>query len=183
MTTETSDEELVRRTRAGSDDAFATLVGRHKGRVLAITSRFARNAHELDDLAQETFVQAWRSLGTFRGDAPFEHWVSRIAVRKCHDLLRRARHERGDISLDAENHLRAVLADPSPASENETREAVEFALRQLKPEERLVLTLLELDDRSVAETASLTGWSEGNVKVRAHRARHALAQLLKDYHE
>src|SRR5215207_11585272 len=78
MSEPAADEALVAATLDGDDDAFAELVRRHKGRVFGTASRFARDAHQLDDLCQEVFLRAWRKLRSFRGDAPFEHWLARL---------------------------------------------------------------------------------------------------------
>ena len=175
---EPTDERLVAATRAGDDEAFAALVARHKRRVFGIAARFARHAQELDDVAQEIFVKAYRNLAKFRGDAPFEHWLARIAVRSCYDLLRKKRREAVQVPLDS-----LELGVEDNLSAEQAREVLQFGLSRLDPAERLVITLLELEDKSVREIAELTGWTEGNVKVRAHRARQALKRVLEDNHE
>lgn len=175
---EPTDEHLIASTLAGDDEAFAVLVARHKRRVFGIAARFARHEQELDDVAQEIFIKAYRHLAKYRGDAPFEHWLSRIAVRCCYDLLRRTRREREHVSLDG-----VELGALDNAAAARAREVLDVALAQLGAEERLVITLLELEERSVREIAALTGWSEGNVKVRAHRARHKLKAILEARHE
>src|SRR5258707_11788889 len=80
---EPTDECLIQSTLAGDDEAFAELVRRHKRKVFGIAARFARNDHELDDICQEIFVKAYQKLKSYRGEAPFEHWVSRIALHAC----------------------------------------------------------------------------------------------------
>ena len=175
---EPTDERLIQSTLTGDDEAFAELVRRHKSRVFGIAGRFARNDHELDDICQDVFIRAYHNLGKFRGDAPFEHWLARIAVRTCYDALRKTRRDRNNVSLDdievgAEDNVSAERA----------REVLDFALARLSGEERLVITLLELEEKSVGEIAGLTGWSESNVKVRAHRARNALKRILEASHE
>ncbi len=178
-----ADAALVAATLAGDDDAFADLVRRHKGRVFATASRFARDAHQLDDLCQEVFLRAFRHLAKFRGDAPFEHWLARVTVSACYDLLRRERRHRGHLSLDEmEFDPRDISVDAALAA-GRARELVGWAMGQLSAEERLILTLLELEERSVREIAALTGWSESNVKVRAFRARHSLKKILQPGHE
>lgn len=161
-------------TLDGDDQAFARLVRHFKERILRLVARFARNSHDLDEIAQDVFVDAHRSLAKFRGDAPFEHWICRIATRRCHDYLRRVYRRRWWASLD---ELRDSGFEPSgdaPAAEDPRVELLRLALRRLHPDHQTILTLLELQDCSVRETAAFTGWSESNVKVRAHRARHAL---------
>ncbi len=173
---EPPDERLVASTLAGDDEAFAVLVARHKRRVFGIAARFARHDAELDDVCQEIFIKAYRHLARYRGDAPFEHWLSRIAVRCCYDLLRRTRREREGGYVAVED---VPLAAPDSGDAAAAREWLARAMEQLTAEERLVITLLELEERSVREIAGWTGWSEGNVKVRAHRARQKLKTILE----
>jgi RNA polymerase sigma-70 factor (ECF subfamily) len=173
-----ADEDLVRSALAGEDEAFTELVRRHKRRVFGMASRFTHDAHQLDDICQEVFIRAYRQLAKFRGESPFEHWLARIAVRGCYDFLRRQRRRRDDVRLDGEHDRPAA-----PVADDGARELLAFAMGKLGPEERLVITLFELEEKSAREVAVLTGWSESNVKVRAFRAREALKRVLKLHHE
>jgi len=177
------DEALVAASLGGDDDAFAELVARHKRRVFATAARFARDDHQLDDICQEVFVRAFRHLGKFRAEAPFAHWLARITVSACYDFLRKERRVRDMGSLDA-----AVLEMPdrridAALAAGRTRELLDYALRRLAPDERLIITLAEIEERPMREIAELTGWSESNVKVRAFRARQNLKRILETSHE
>ncbi len=172
------DDDLVRGAVGGDDRAFTHLVTRYKRRVFRLAARFTRSEHELDDLCQDIFLKVYENLGQFRGDAPFEHWLSRIAVRTCYDALRKERHHRRQLPLD---ELTWELRDPridDRHSAADARSVVMWGVGQLKAEERLVITLMELEEKSVKEVAALTGWTEVNVKVRAWRARKALKKIL-----
>lgn len=176
-----ADDHLVRAACAGNADAFTEIIVRHKSRVFGMAARYARNHHELEDLAQDIFIRVWRGISSWSGRAPFEHWLTRIAVRTCFDFLRRNRRRRAtEVSRDnLPDHCGLdcdVIAEE--AEENHALRLVRCALTRLHPKEQLVLTLLELEDRSVREVSSLTGWSEGNVKVRAHRARNSLRAAI-----
>lgn len=156
------------------DHAFAELVRRHKPRITRLVARFARNPADLDELAQDVFLQAHRALHRYRGDAPLEHWLCRIATRRCQDYLRRLYRRRWFTSLDALLDS-GYEPSPEPAPAADPRlDTLRLALRRLPPDQQTILTLLELEDHSVRDTALLTGLSEANVRVRAHRARHAL---------
>jgi RNA polymerase sigma-70 factor (ECF subfamily) len=175
----TTDEQLVEATLSGDDHAFAELAQRHKGRVFGVASRFASNVAELEDICQDVFVQAFFKLRQFRRDSPFEHWLLRITTYKCYDYLRKRRRDPGGISVDAlleSGHEPSAAEPPAPHPDLERLHA---ALAQLSPKERLVITLLELEERTVQEIAGLTGWSMANVKVRAFRARAALRKLME----
>ena len=178
-----ADEALVAATLGGDDDAFAEIVRRYKRRVFASAARFARDDHQLDDICQEVFVRAFRNLAKFRGDAPFEHWLARIIVSACYDFLRKERRVREHVALDAiEYEVRDLTIDSAIAA-GRARELLAFAMSRLTPDDQLILTLCEIEDRSVRDVAELTGWSEGNVKVRAFRARQNLKKILETSHE
>jgi len=178
--TSTSDEQLVEATLAGDDHAFAELTRRHKSRVFGVAARFARDASELEDICQDVFVQAYFKLRQFRRDSPFEHWVLRITTYKCYDYLRKRRRDGTAVSVDAMLESGYEPSAPELPAPHPDLERLHAALAQLSPKERLVITLLELEERSVQEIAGLTGWSATNVKVRAFRARAALRKLMEN---
>jgi RNA polymerase sigma-70 factor, ECF subfamily len=171
-----TDEDLIKSSLAGDDGSFAELVRRHKRKVFGMAARFAHDAHQLDDIAQEAFIRVYRNLGKFRGDAPFEHWLSRIAVSACYDFLRKSRRSREHVPL--ENAEGETAPEPKHDADH-ARQLLAFAMSKLSPEERLVITLTELEEKPVREVAALTGWSKSNVKVRAFRARQALKRILE----
>jgi len=176
----TPDEQLVEATLAGDDDAFAELALRHKSRIFGVAARFARDAAELEDICQDVFVQAYFKLRQYRRDSPFEHWVLRITTHKCYDYLRKRRRSGSSISVDAMLESGHEPSAPEPPAPHPDLERLHAALAQLSPKERLVITLLELEERSIQEIAGLTGWSAGNVKIRAFRARAALRKLMEN---
>ena len=167
-------------TLAGDDDAFAELTRRHKSRVFGVAARFAGNAAELEDICQEVFVQAYFKLRQYRRESPFAHWVLRITTHKCYDYLRKRRRSGITLSVDAMLESGYEPSAPEPSSPHPDLERLHAALAELSPKERLVITLLELEERSVQEIAGLTGWSVANVKVRAFRARAVLRKLMEN---
>lgn len=173
------DEQLVEATLAGSEDAFAELAARHKSRVFGIASRFAQNTAELEDICQEVFIQAYFKLRQYRRDSPFEHWLLRITTHKCYDHLRKRRRAGPGMSVDVLLESGCEPVAPEQPRPHPQLERLHAGLAQLSPKERLVITLLELEERSIQEIAVLTGWSAGNVKVRAFRARAALRKIME----
>lgn len=176
---EPSDESLVKAARSGDDKAFAQLVGRHKRRVFRLATRFARNNDEVEDICQDAFIKVYENLASFRQEAPFEHWLTKIAVRVCHDALRSRRHEKLYQHLDQQAFDVRDSAGEARQEAQQAREFLRYALSRLTPDEQLIITLLELQEISVREAAEYTGWSEANVKVRAHRARQALKKIVE----
>jgi RNA polymerase sigma-70 factor (ECF subfamily) len=180
---EVAGKPLAARVAAGDGEAFRLLVTEYKSRVLGMASRYVQNHHELDDLAQDIFLRIWKGIKTYRGDAPLEHWIMRVSVRACYDHLRRNRRRRESEVLVDEPRGGGLDVKDEGAVERSRREAsevVQWGLRQLPEKDRLIITLLELEERSVAEIADLTGWSVSNVKVRAFRARKKLKMVLEN---
>jgi RNA polymerase sigma-70 factor, ECF subfamily len=171
------EAELIGAVLAGDVDQFEPMVERHQGRVFATARRYARTEAEAQDIVQEVFVKAFQKLHTFRGEAPFEHWLMRMTVRTCYDFLRAHQRNReiafSDYARADVDWLERFTAEPTsdPTDATMAREVVHRVLEQLTPAARLVLTLLEIEDRSVKEVAEITGWSIALVKVRAFRAR------------
>ena len=182
---ERTDAELIAAVLNGDTAGFEPLVKKYQPRVFATARRYARRESEVEDIVQEVFLKAFQKLGSFRGDAPFEHWLMRLAVRTCYDFLRAHRRNRemsfADFSDEESDWLERFAANPSDASDHAAaaRELVERVLAQLPPAARLIITLLEIEDRSVKEIAALTGWSVPVVKIRAFRARAEMRKCLE----
>lgn len=181
---EPSDADLVRSALAGEADAFGLVVRRHQSRLFQLARRHLRDESEAADLVQDIFLKAWHNLAAWRGDAPFEHWLLRIGVRTCYDHLRSRRCQReptlsqmsDDETAWLERH--ADCEGPPSHDAEAARTLVHKVFGQLSPAARLVLTLLEIEDRPVKEIADLTGWSVPLVKVRAFRARAEMRRIL-----
>lgn len=175
--------ELAQRIRDGATDEFGELVRRHQSRVFAVLHHYERDTHRVEDLAQETFLKAWRALPHYQAIAPFEHWISRIAVRTALDHLRRQNRLRLEISLgDLGDEALEWLRSGDDGAGLNSRDAVEIlahAMRELTPSDRVVLTMQELEGRSVKEIAAALGASGIAVRVRALRARARLKRALE----
>lgn len=140
-----------------------------------------------EDLAQDIFLKMFVRLEQYQGAVPFTHWVSRIAVTTCIDQLRaqkrRPEFRWADLSENEADVLDAVLTDENEVDAADAlaaRELVDKLLNELKPDDRLVIQLLDLDQKTIAEISELTGWNQSLVKVRAFRARRKLQKLFQD---
>ncbi len=181
---EPADSELIAAVLQGDTASFEPLVKKYQPRVFATVRRYARREDEVEDIVQEVFVKALQKLPGFRAEAPFEHWLMRVTVRVCYDFLRGHQRNReitfADISDPEHDWLERCITRPQEASETSAaaRELVQKILNQLSPAARLVITLLEIEERSVKEISRLTGWSVPLVKVRAFRARAEMRKCL-----
>jgi RNA polymerase sigma-70 factor (ECF subfamily) len=181
---ERTEAELISAVLKGDAASFEPLVLKYSPRVFATARRYARRESEIEDIAQEVWLKAFDKLKSFRGEAPFEHWLMRMAVRTCYDFLRGHQRNRElsftDLSEPEDDWLERFVAAPESASENAdaAKLLVERVLEKLSPQARLVITLLEIEDRSVKEIAGITGWSVPLVKVRAFRARAEMRKIV-----
>ena len=185
MNQEPSDTELIAEVLQGTISSFEPLVQRYSPRLFATARRYARRESEIEDIVQEVWSKVFQKLSTWRGDAPFEHWLMRTAVHTCYDFLRDHKRNREDnltdITREEEDWLERFKSEPGASSEDAdaARQLVNKLLEQLSPSSRLIITLLEIEDRSVKEISSMTGWSVPLVKVRAFRARAEMRKCLK----
>jgi len=181
---ERTEAELIAAVLKGDAASFEPLIEKYSPRVFATARRYARRESEIEDIVQEVWLKAYQKLGSFRGEAPFEHWLMRLAVRTCYDFLRSHQRNResafSDLSEPEDDWLEHFIHQPGTALEDSeaARQLVQRVLRHLSPPARLVITLLEIEDRSVKEISKLTGWSVPLVKVRAFRARAEMRKIL-----
>jgi RNA polymerase sigma-70 factor (ECF subfamily) len=181
---ERTEAEMIAAVLKGDSASFEPLIQKYSPRVFATARRYARRESEVEDIAQEVWLKAFEKLKSFRGEAPFEHWLMRMTVRTCYDFLRGHQRNRessfSDLSDPESDWLERFVTAPETAGESAAaaRLLVGRVLERLSPQARLVITLLEIEDRSVREISALTGWSVPLVKVRAFRARAEMRKIL-----
>ncbi len=189
LTLEDSERDVVRRVRDGDSDAYRLLVERYQARIHRLVGRVLGPDHgDVDDVVQEVFVKAFFSLGKFREDAMFSTWITRIAINRARDELKK---QSGRVSLDAEPGEEAVrglrdLLSTDDSHEHEHDEASERAVSGLVartvaclPERfRVVITLKDMEGHSYQEVGQILNCSVGTVKSRHARGRERLRKLL-----
>jgi RNA polymerase sigma-70 factor, ECF subfamily len=181
---ERTEAEMIAAVLKGDTASFEPLVGKYSPRIFATARRYARRESEVEDIVQQVWLKAFEKLDSFRGEAPFEHWLMRVAIRTCYDSLRAHQRNRektfSELTEPEEDWLDRFVSQPDAADENAeaARQLVERVLGLLSPSARLVITLQEIEGRSVKEISKLTGWSVPLVKVRAFRARAEMRRVL-----
>ena len=188
---EATDEALVEAVRAGDDSAFEQIFERHRRRVARMVGRFFNRPERVEEILQDVFTKVYFALGAYsaeRGPA-FGAWLSRVAINSCYDELRRARSRpEGSISditseeivwLNTQSRTRSIGRDAESAVIS--RDLANKLLARLSADDRIVLTLLDAEELSVAEIAVLMDWKVSKVKVRAHRARQSLRRVLGEF--
>jgi RNA polymerase sigma-70 factor (ECF subfamily) len=191
MTGDDSDlAPCLQRVREGNQDAARVLVERLYPQVIRIVRSHLPVRTAEEDLAQEIFLKLFTRLDRYqeRAGVPFEHWLSRLAVRTCLDALRAERRRPelrwSDLSEEQSAWLEFMVTDassPPDGGPGPVRDLLEGLLAQLPPDDRLAISLLDVEGKSVKEIAQLTGWSIPRVKVRAFRARGKLRKLAENF--
>lgn len=171
------EEELIERARAGDVDAFAELVLRFEPRVRGVLWRLLDDERDLEEATQDTFVQAWRSLGRFRSEARFSTWIYRIAVNEA--LQRRRRKRLPEAELDET----APAAPADPSEDAELNRFLAARIRELPPDQRAALVLRDLEGLSNQEVADVLGISLASAKSRIHRARMQIRAELEAWRD
>lgn len=175
------DARLVASFQRGDEEAFDLLVERHRRRIFSLVCRLA-NPAEADDLAQEVFIAAYRTLPGFRGDARFSTWLYRIAVHVCSHHLRRRKMELSDLDEQFPDEEREH--DPErTAITSELQRQVRDAIAALPYKLRLVVVLRDLHGLSYEEIAQVVGCPIGTVRSRLHYATDRLESALRPYVE
>jgi len=181
-----SDFLVIRRILNGDINSFEVLMDRYQDHVARIVGNHVPKNYA-PEVAHDTFVQAYQSLGKFRGSGLFKHWLSKIAVRCCYDFWRdyyqKQENRISPLPEDCRNWIDHFISDKSwggEAERIEARDLLQWALGHLSAADRTVLTLTHLDGYSMAEAAELLNWSVIRVKVQSHRARKKLRKILAE---
>jgi RNA polymerase sigma-70 factor (ECF subfamily) len=189
-----SEQDLVKRCQAGETEAFDELVTRYRTRIFAMIYNMVHNEQDAWDLAQDSFVKAWKSIKRFRGRSSFYTWIYRIVMNVTIDWLRKKQVKGAGVEFDDAIQLREVnpasrtlpKADPLPyerMERTEVRARIDNAITQLSPEHRAVILMKETEGMQYHEIAEALGCSIGTVMSRLFYARKKLQNLLKDVYE
>jgi len=173
------DRQDIADSLAGNGEGYARLVRRYQDKVAAQMWRFTRDEVVLDQLVQDVFVEAYLSLKGFRGQAPFLHWLRRVATRVGYRYWKsRDRTEEREESLKETSLI--LPAAPQIQTPEEAADPLYRLLEKLPAADRMVLTLFYFEQCDLNEISSRSGWNRVLVKVRLHRARKKLKSLLEE---
>ena len=184
------DLVLVRRVQNGDYSAFDALVQRYQERIYATVYHMTSNHEDANDLTQETFIKAYKALGSFKGDSSFFTWVYRIAVNKTINFLKTRKNKihlsLNDLDFNAEHHpeIVAFVSDKTPRRDiglSELQEKLNEAMQRLSDVHRLVVTLHDVQGFSHEEISKIMDCNTGTVRSRLFYARQQLQGYLSDY--
>src|SRR3954465_7372940 len=189
-----SELDLVKRCQAGDSEAFDELVTRYRTRIFGMIYNMVHSEQDAWDLAQDSFVKAWKSIKRFRGQSSFYTWIYRIVMNVTIDWLRKKQVKAGGAEFNDSIQLKEVdpasktvpKADRLPSvtmEQKEIRTEIDKAIAQLSPEHRAVILMKEIDGMQYHEIAETLGCSIGTVMSRLFYARKKLQSLLRDVYE
>ena len=189
-----SELDLVKRCQSGDTDAFDQLVTRYRTRVFGMIYNMVHNEQDAWDLAQDSFVKAWKSITRFRGQSSFYTWIYRIVTNVTIDWLRKKQVKGSGAEFDDTIELKSIepgsrtvpKADALPfqrMEQTEIRERIDEAIKQLSPEHRAVILMKETEGMQYHEIAETLECSIGTVMSRLFYARKKLQNLLRDVYE
>src|SRR3982750_1942282 len=192
--TEVSELDLVKQCQKGGPEAFDQLVGRYRTRVFGMIYNMVHSEQDAWDLAQDSFLKAWKSIGRFRGQSSFYTWIYRIVMNVTIDWLRKKQVKGSGAEFDDAIQLKEIdpasKTVPKPDAlpyermqQDEIRSQIDKAIAQLSPEHRAVILMKEIEDMQYHEIAEALGCSIGTVMSRLFYARKKLQSLLKDVYE
>lgn len=182
------DEEIVAVILGGDIESFEELILRYQPKIFGMARKYFRNESDVEDLVQTIFTKTYKKLGSFKKTAPFEHWFMRLSVNTCYDALRRRTKHReqavSDLMFEDEswqNRLDNIPDSEDQESLDKANELVHSVMEQISNKARIVLTMQELEGRSIKEISELTGWSISLVKVQAFRARKEMRAAVERF--
>jgi RNA polymerase sigma factor (sigma-70 family) len=175
--TKMEESGIIERVQQGDANAFSLLVTKYQDIVFSIALKVIKNRHDAEEMAQESFIKAYRSIGSFQGKSKFSTWLFRITYNTCISHIRKKKYPASDIdNLLVEDEEGEESFDGFP-EENRIR-YLELALKQLPGDDYLLIVMYYYEDQSVDEICMVTGLSESNVKVKLFRARKKLYAVM-----
>jgi RNA polymerase sigma factor (sigma-70 family) len=184
MSTGPSDSEIISLVLSGDHNAYATLVDRYKSYVFTLTLRFTKNREDAEEVSQDIFIKAYRSLADFKGAAKFSTWLYTIVNTTCITFLRKKRLEVK--SLDDEKTFEVADSQDSGFRANVVEQKsrqnmVNQAIAMLNPDDAEIITLFYKNEQSLEEISHILGLEVNAAKVRLHRARGRLKEKMEKY--
>ncbi len=176
-----ADEDIIRQVLNGNRNAYAELVDKYKDRVFSLALRLIHNRELAEEVAQDAFVKAYRSLHKFRKEAGFSTWIYRITYNAAISEMRKQKYASGDVERAADKLALAETEDDEEIiiQKEAQYKQMEKAINELSPEEKLILTLYYYEENPVEQVSKITGLTVSNVKVKLYRLRHKLKTIIQ----
>jgi RNA polymerase sigma-70 factor (ECF subfamily) len=178
----TNDKVYIDKILNGDANAYAVIVERYKDLVYTLAYRMMKHTEEAEEVAQDTFIKAYKSLNKFKGDSKFSTWIYKVAYNTCLDRLKKNKRYQSNVTIDeyTEHHVKSIDNALDTLEQKERQLIIKSCIDKLDSESGFLLTLYYFEEQSLDEIAAVTGLKANNVKVKIFRARKKLATILKD---
>ena len=178
----TNDQHYINLIIDGDTNAFAVLVSRYKDLVYTLALRMLKNREEAEEVAQDTFIKAYKSLNRFKGDSKFSTWIYKITYNTSLDRLKKNRKHFNDVAIDefTEHKVKTIDNALDNLESKEQTKAIQDCIALLPSEDSFLLTLYYFEEQTLDEISKAVGLTSNNVKVKLFRARKKLATILKN---
>jgi RNA polymerase sigma-70 factor (ECF subfamily) len=180
--TRNNDQPYIERVLKGDANSFAFLVDKYKDMVFSLALKVMKNREEAEEVSQDTFIKAYRSLKHFKGDSKFSTWLYKIAYHNCMDRVKKISRKYNTDTIDevVENKITATEDVLQTIERQERAEIIKACLDELPEDERSILWFFYFEELSLKEITKVTDYSENNVKVKLHRARKKLLAVIQN---
>jgi len=177
----TDDQKCIEAILNGDANAYSLLVDRYKDLVFTLALGMMKHREEAEEVAQDSFIKAYRSLEKFKGDSKFSTWMYRVTYNTCLDRLKKNKRKQNTVAIDefTEHKVKTIDNALDKIEKEERQTAIRQCLDQLSSEDNYLLTLYYFDELSLDEIAKIIGLKPNNVKVKLHRSRKRLATVLR----
>ena len=177
-----NDQHYIERVLEGDTNSFAILVDRYKDMVFSLALKVMKNREEAEEVSQDTFIKAYRSLKSFKGDAKFSTWLYKITYHNCMDRVKKISKKYNTDTIDevVENKISSTDDVLKTIERKERALIIKECLNELPQDERSILWFFYFEELSLKEITEVTEFSENNVKVKLHRARKKLLAVIQN---
>ena len=177
-----ADQIIINKILEGDTNAFAQLVDRYKDLVFTLALRMVKNREEAEEVSQDTFIKAFKSLDKFKGKSKFSTWIYRVAYNTCLDRLKKIKREYNVVAIDefTEHQVKTLDNALDKMEQDEHKQKIQECLQLLPSDDSFLLTLYYFEERSLEEISKVVNLTANNVKVKLFRSRKKLTTILKE---
>ncbi|PCJ95017.1 MAG: RNA polymerase [Flavobacteriaceae bacterium] len=177
----TNDQQYITNILGGDTNAYAVLVDRYKDLVFTLAMKMLKSREEAEEIAQDTFLKAYRNLSSFKGDSKFSTWIYRITYNTCLDRLKKQKRQQRTVAIDTftENEIKTLDNALDIMEQKERKQVIQDCLQLLSKDNAILLTLFYFEELTLREISKIMGGTVNNLKVKLYRGRKQLATILK----
>lgn len=177
----TNDQIIINQIINGDTNAFTVLVDRYKDLVFTLALRMLKNREEAEEVSQDAFVKAYKSLSRFKGESKFSTWIYRVTYNTCLDRLKKNKKHLNDVAIDefTQHQIKTMDNALDSMEQQEHNKTIQDCLNLLPGDDSFLLTLYYFEEHSLEEISKIIGITANNVKVKIFRGRKKLASIMK----